>query len=95
MRTTFITALALTYATVQAQQILQYTTVPEACLGQTTLVGPDTEGATNFDQAQSYIDEAMPVEYRPIKLKSCVKSIVPAQLEPIQALEATWNDPNN
>ena len=37
----------------------------------------------------------MPVEYRPIKLASCVKSIVPAQLEPIQALEAFWNDPNN
>ena len=94
MRTTFITALALTYATVQAQQFLQYTTVPEACLGETILVGPSTEGATDFDQAQSYIDKAMPVEFRPVSLKSCVNAIVPAQLEPLQALEATWNDPN-
>ena len=37
----------------------------------------------------------MPVEYRPISLKSCVNTIVPAQLEPIKALEAKWNDPNN
>lgn len=37
----------------------------------------------------------MPVEYRPITLKSCVKVVVPTQLEPIQALKATWNDPNN